>query len=70
MNRSSFYTEIWVPKLGADYKKCFKSINELLSFDVILSIWMKTQPIMITLTIESTNSHSRMESSCVDPFWN
>ncbi len=34
--------------------------------DIISLVWMKTQPITITSTIEPTTNNSRMKSCCAD----
>ncbi len=53
-------------KLGANFKNHFKSMDNFCPLDVVSSVQMKTQSIMITLTIKFTINNFRMEFSCVD----
>jgi hypothetical protein len=61
MNNSFFYTKVLVFKSSASYTNHFRSIDVFCPYSVNLLVWMKTQLIMITPTLEFAPINYGME---------
>jgi hypothetical protein len=62
VNSSLFYIGVWVPKPDIGCINCLEVQLNSCPYSVNPLVWMKTQPIMITLTLEVAPTNFGMES--------
>lgn len=66
MNGLSFYIKVQVLKLDVSCKFFLEVQMNSCLFNIVSSILMKTQPIIITMIIKSAINNFGMESSCAN----